>query len=68
MSFISLKSKRIQSKQRNLSIDLIKVIAMFAVIGLHTSKASEDWRIANIIYETDVVAIPLFFMVSGYLL
>lgn len=57
-----------QYKQRNLSIDLIKIIAMFAVIGLHTFKASYGWRTANIFYESCVIAIPLFFMVSGYLL
>lgn len=53
---------------RNLSIDLIKIIAMFAVIGLHTFKASESWRFANIFYETFVIAVPLFFMASGYVL
>lgn len=57
-----------QHKQRNISIDLIKILAMFAVIGLHTFKASYGWRTANILYESCVIAIPLFFMVSGYLL
>ena len=55
-------------KRRNLSIDIIKIIAMFAVIGLHTFKASYEWRTANIFYESCVIAIPLFFMVSGYVL
>ena len=55
-----------QYNQRNLSIDLIKIIAMFAVIGLHTFKASYGWRTANIFYESCVIAIPLFFMASGY--
>ncbi len=54
--------------ERNLSLDLIKICAMFGVIALHTFEASFDWRVANIFYETSVIAIPLFFMTSGYLL
>ena len=54
--------------ERNLSIDLIKVIAMFSVIALHAFGALMEWRVANIFYESAVVAVPLFFMVSGYLM
>lgn len=41
---------------------------MFSVIALHAFGAIMEWRIANIFYETAVVAVPLFFMVSGYLM
>lgn len=54
--------------KRNLSIDLIKVLAMFSVLALHSFGASMEWRLANIFYESAVIGIPLFFMVSGYLL
>ena len=57
--------------QRNLSIDLVKIIAMFMVLALHMVLCKDvypqsiikSWNcgIAN-------VAIPLFFMVSGFLM
>ena len=56
---------------RNLSIDLIKIIAMLSVVGLHSTCDfinPEKFGMANILYRTFVVAIPLFFMVSGFLL
>lgn len=68
MNYISLKHTVELGLRRDLSIDLIKIVSMFAVIGLHTFKASDEWRIANIFYDTGAVAIPLFFMVSGCLL
>lgn len=54
--------------ERNLSIDLIKIIAMFSIIALHTFGPKSEWSISNIFYETAVIGIPLFYMVSGYLL
>lgn len=53
---------------RDILIDLIKIIAMFSVISLHSFGASSYWRCANVFYETGVIGIPLFFMVSGFLL
>lgn len=57
---------------RNLSIDVVKIIAMFAVVCWHTTRPYVDLnslRItpASILYRSAVIAIPLFFMVSGYL-
>lgn len=57
--------------QRNLSIDLVKIIAMFMVLALHVILFKE--RIPWTIYKSwnsgiSTIAIPLFFMVSGYLL
>lgn len=55
--------------ERLLSIDLIKVVAMCAVMCLHTQYAySETSTLAHFLYISAVVAIPLFFMTSGYLL
>lgn len=59
------------SNQRNLNLDLIKVIAMLGVICLHTTHSytsPNQISMANIMYESAVVSIPLFFMVSGYLM
>lgn len=56
---------------RNQSIDLIKIVAMVLVVALHTTRAAvcPDYPdISFVFYNLGVVAIPLFFMVSGYLL
>lgn len=55
-------------KTRNKEIDLVKVIAMFGVIGLHTWGVSMEWHYVNVLYESCVIAIPLFFMSSGYIM
>lgn len=51
---------------RNISLDLIKVLAMTFVMALHTFTSSDilSLRIRTI----SGIAIPLFFMVSGFLL
>lgn len=55
--------------ERLLSIDLIKVVAMCAVMCLHTQPLYlENSTLAHFLYISAVVAIPLFFMTSGYLL
>lgn len=53
---------------RLLSLDLIKLVAMFSVICLHTEMSFYDNSVARFLYMTAVVAIPMFFMTSGYLL
>lgn len=58
-------------KDRNLSIDLIKIVAMFGVMCLHSTHSYSSpgqFCFADILYESAVVSMPLFFMVSGYLL
>lgn len=55
-------------KTRNLSIDLIKVVAMLGVMCLHTEMSFYENPIAQCLYMSAVISIPLFFMVSGYLL
>lgn len=55
--------------KRNLSIDLVKMVAMCCVMCLHTQyNYSSESLLAHILYTSAVVAIPLFFMTSGYLL
>ena len=55
---------------RNLSIDLVKIVAMCLVVALHTTygfiKENSFEDVSFIIYNLGVIAIPLFFMVSGY--
>lgn len=55
-------------EQRLLSLDFIKLFAMFGVICLHTEMSFYENPLAQFLYMTAVVSIPLFFMVSGYLL
>ena len=58
-------------KSRNLSIDLVKIVAMFGVMCLHSTHSYSipgQLCFADILYESAVVSMPLFFMVSGYLL
>lgn len=58
-------------QQRNLSLDFIKTIAMLGVICLHTTYQyiqPGTFGLADVLYESAVISIPLFFMVSGYLL
>lgn len=54
--------------QRLLSLDFIKLFAMFGVICLHTEMNFYENPLAQFLYMTAVVSIPLFFMTSGYLL
>lgn len=53
--------------RRDLNIDLIKILAMFGVIGLHTLGGGNT-SFSTTLYETCVFAVPLFFMCSGYIL
>lgn len=59
--------------KRNLAIDLIKIIAMFGVLALHIRWPREtnmpmDSELRKCWYPIVGVAMPLFFMVSGYLM
>ena len=55
--------------QRNLSIDLVKIIAMFMVLMLHIGLLKPpNTTFYRCTHGIACIAIPLFFMVSGYLL
>lgn len=66
-----MKTSQTIYSTRNLSIDLIKIIAMSMVVCLHTTYYYIDGNnltLSFILYNMGDIAIPLFFMVSGYLL
>ncbi len=58
----------ISTINRNQSIDLIKIIAMFGVISLHCNLGRLDNPVAFVLSRIAGISIPLFIMVSGYLL
>lgn len=53
-------------KKREYNIDFLRIIACFAVIGLHTFESNTIS--SNIIYYLCGFAVPTFFMISGYFL
>ena len=70
-------SDQIGRKETILWIDLIRVVAIFLVVMIHVSGQvttrwaeipADKWFIGNIYGGVARVAVPLFFMISGYLL
>lgn len=53
--------------KKNLNIELIKILSCFAVVGLHTFWF-EGSRFNMLSYYLMSFAVPLFFMVNGYLI
>lgn len=53
---------------REQSIDIIKIIAMLGVLSLHCNLGKLDNPVAFVLSRMAGISIPLFFMVSGYLL
>lgn len=52
---------------RNYNLDLLKIIACVAVVGLHTLQ--KDLSVINsTLYYCCGFAVPVFFMCSGYML
>ena len=51
--------------ERNLHIDMLKIVACLGVVGLHVFNPS---KCENILYYIFVFAIPIFFMVNGFLM
>ena len=49
-------------RERVLFIDVVKILAMICVVGLHTLAG------VPVLYATCSMAIPLFFMATGYLM
>jgi len=69
---VCMEHKDDTNKSRNLSIDVIKIIAMLGVVCWHTTRQyikleNPSWNIGTVLYRTAVISIPLFFIVSGYL-
>jgi surface polysaccharide O-acyltransferase-like enzyme len=61
------------SRQRNLSADIIRVIAIYLVIYVHSVATrfvdypdyDTSWWIMNVLYSISRICIPLFLMLSG---
>lgn len=49
-------------KERIIFIDVVKILAMVCVVGLHTTAG------IPLLYSSCSIAIPLFFMATGYLM
>lgn len=65
--FLHQDNKELIRKERNYNIDLIKIIACFAVVAIHTN--SKDASSINaILFYLCGFAVPSFFMSSGYFL
>ena len=57
-----------QISDRLIGLDLVKVLACFLVVALHTCTKSPSISLSSILYYLGVIAIPLFFITHGYLL
>jgi surface polysaccharide O-acyltransferase-like enzyme len=59
----------LQTNKRLIGLDLIKVVACFLVVALHTCYTKDtNVTISSVLYYSGVIAIPLFFITNGYLL
>lgn len=54
--------------RRNQSLDLIKIFAMIGVMGLHSTLGQTETFMGFLISRIFGISVPLFFMVSGYLI
>jgi surface polysaccharide O-acyltransferase-like enzyme len=56
-------------KQREVGIDLLKIISILGVVALHTQRSLDTGNCYNpILYYFGRFAMPVFFMVNGYLI
>lgn len=53
--------------QRNLNLDLVRILACVAVVGLHTVRLNGSFFYVAL-YNICGFAVPAFFMASGYML
>jgi len=56
-----------QIKHRELGLDVLKIVACFGVVVLHTINRDSS-SVARFLYYFGTISIPLFFMVNGALL
>jgi surface polysaccharide O-acyltransferase-like enzyme len=62
-----LGTEQDRTEQRNANLDLIRILACIAVVGLHTLQ--KDLSVFNsTLYYICGFAVPVFFMASGYIL
>ncbi len=61
-------------KQKIASLEFARIIAMFAIIGLHCQMALTYWQwdgipwVGYMLNQLARFAVPLFFLISGYLI
>ena len=69
---MNISTVNVVQSQRNTSVDAIKVIAMTMVLLLHTGVSSASFidnsNSRDVVYAICCIAVPLFFMASGYLM
>ena len=65
MKKINKAKREVPNKKREVWIDCVKIIAIYLVIILHIF--CKNMKEPNIFYFLGTCAVPLFFMVSGYL-
>lgn len=63
-----MKSYNNKITGRIQSLDLIKIVAMYGVVLLHTNAILLHYNSGFILYSIAGLSMPLFFMVSGYLM
>ena len=56
------------TKKRNVNLDGLKLLACFAVIGLHVFTYNYNNTIITYIHYMCGYAVPIFFLVNGYLI
>jgi surface polysaccharide O-acyltransferase-like enzyme len=58
--------------QRNFNLDLLKILACFSVVVLHVTGrvvfVNNNYTLSHFFYYAACIAVPIFFMVNGYLL
>ena len=58
--------------KRNLSLDVLKILACFSVVVLHVAgivvEVDSNYTLSHLLYYAVCIAVPIFFMVNGYLL
>lgn len=54
--------------KRDIRLDLLKVLACFAVVGLHVFSLEYNSKLIGFIHYLFGYAVPVFFMVNGYLI
>ena len=65
-------NKHTKKMDRDISLDAIKLVACIFVCTLHTigmfMSESSDFHLSYLLFYMSGIAVPLFFMVNGFLL
>ena len=55
-------------KGNRMNINILRIIALFDIILIHTLKSQPNFNILNFMFTFVSIGINLFIMISGYLL